>query len=130
MQTIFEAMKNAVFVFIGGGLGSVLRYLISILIPATSFPYATFIVNIIGSFLIGCFVAYNAQTTIGHNNTMFLFLTTGICGGFTTFSTFSKESYMMLQQQQWGFFVSYIVLSIILCLGATALGFYVVKTMN
>lgn len=123
-------MKNAVFVFIGGGIGSVLRYLLSLIIPATAFPYSTMMVNIIGSFLIGCFVAYNSQSEIGHSNTMFLFLTTGICGGFTTFSTFSKESYMMFHQQQWSLFVSYIVLSIILCLGATALGFYVVKTMN
>ncbi len=121
-------MKNTLFVFLGGGIGSVLRYAISILIPwgTTGFPYATFAVNSIGSFLIGLFIAYanTENTNLSTNTTFLLFLTTGICGGFTTFSTFSKESYLFIQQQQWGLFFLYISLTLLVCIGATALGFY------
>ncbi len=119
-------MKNVLYVFLGGGIGSVLRYVLCLLIPSSSFPAATFVVNITGSFLIGLFAAlYGMQPTAqsGHQ-ALLLFLTTGLCGGFTTFSTFSKESYSLIQQQQWPLFFIYVFTSVALCIGGTALGFY------
>jgi CrcB protein len=119
-------MKNVLYVFLGGGIGSVLRYVLSLLISSTIFPVATFVVNITGSFLIGLFAAlYGIQpTTQSGQQALLLFLTTGLCGGFTTFSTFSKESYSLMQQQQWPLFFIYLFTSVALCIGGTALGFY------
>jgi len=124
MKSIFTPMKNIMYIFLGGGIGSVLRYLFSLMIPSSSFPYATFVVNIIGSFMIGLFATMysNQLTQNSGQQAMLLFLTTGLCGGFTTFSTFSKESVALLQQQQWGMCLLYVFLSVVLCLGGTALG--------
>jgi CrcB protein len=122
-------MKNFLLVFLGGGLGSALRYGISFLITTVSFPYATLCVNVVGCFLIGLFMAiYHSHSPqfLGHSSTL-LFFTTGFCGGFTTFSTFSKESFTMLQQQQWGLFFVYVLSSVILCIVATSIGFYLGK---
>ena len=118
-----------VYVFLGGGIGSVLRYVLFLVIPSTSFPYATFIVNVIGSFLIGFLFSFsNTQTeTSTLSATLFLLLTAGLCGGFTTFSTFSKENFVMLQQQQWSMFLIYTLSSLLFCIAATALGFYLSK---
>ena len=122
-------MKNILYVFLGGGIGSVLRYLLFLLIPSTIFPFATFAVNIAGSFLIGLLAGLygmSASMQSSHHG-LLLFLATGLCGGFTTFSTFSKESFGLMQQQQWGLFFVYVFLSVMLCIGGTALGFYLGK---
>lgn len=123
--TIFTMMKNILYVFLGGGIGNALRYLVFLSMPSITFPYATFLVNICGSFLIGLFIALYSENPF-HQSTL-LFLATGICGGFTTFSAFSKESFGMIQAQQWGLLFAYILLSVSLSIGATALGFYVGK---
>lgn len=121
-------MKNALIIFLGGGLGSVVRYLAYLFMPTSAgqFPLSTFIVNVIGSFLIGFFFAKEGLLS-QNSNALFLFLATGFCGGFTTFSTFSKESVILLQNQQWTTFLAYVSLSLALCLGGTAFGFFVGK---
>jgi fluoride exporter len=125
-KTIFTIMKNMLYVFLGGGIGSALRYALFLMIPVTTFPYATFVVNILGSFLIGWLLSfYNSSSAM--SSSIFLLLTTGLCGGFTTFSTFSKEGFLMIQQQQWLQFILYTLSSIIFCLLATAFGFYIGK---
>ena len=82
--------KSAILVFLGGGLGSVCRYLISKALNSrgTNLPWGTFTVNILGSFIIGLLLGIAIKNN-NLNNTTNLILATGFCGGFTTFSTFS-----------------------------------------
>ena len=90
-------LKEIIAVFIGGGIGSSLRYLISkfSFINTASFPYSTFITNIIGCFILGLILGYFLKSN-NQNSLMFTFLTIGICGGFTTFSTFSSEGLTLI----------------------------------
>lgn len=121
-------MKNMILVFVGGGIGSVMRYLINNLstISHHTFPLPTFLVNLCGSLLIGIFMAVFMDGTPTSENWKLL-LISGFCGGFTTFSAFSKESFEMIQNQQWGSFSLYVFLSLAVCMGATALGFHLAK---
>lgn len=92
--------KILICIFLGGGTGSVLRYCVQMAlherIVPYSFPWATFTVNILGSFLIGLFYAWSARFNLSTEIRMLL--TTGLCGGFTTFSTFSNDGVIMLKQ--------------------------------
>lgn len=115
---------NYIAIFIGGGLGSVMRYGVQMLmherITIYNFPWATFTVNIVGSFLIGLFYALSARLNLTAE--LRLFLTAGLCGGFTTFSTFSNDNLELLRQGQWILCLLYITLSIILGVAACLLG--------
>ncbi len=115
-------MKQVLIIFIGGGAGSVLRYLIS---KATNYPdalipYGTFFVNIIGSLLIGLILGY----TIKHNTpgNITLLLATGFCGGFTTFSTFAYENFNYLKSGDYMSFGIYSMLSLSLGIIAVLVG--------
>lgn len=122
-------MKEVILVFLGGGIGSVLRYLVSKSFTGwinNPFPYSTFLVNIIGCFLIGIFLTLPERFdwfTLEYR----LFLATGICGGFTTFSTFSYENFALIKEGDYMYFVSYTILSFAIGLAATFLGMYLVK---
>ena len=119
-------MKNFALVGAGSFAGGVARYLVSLLMKGAGkgFPWATLAVNLAGCFLIGLlwglFTRNNSQ-----DSGLALFLTVGLCGGFTTFSTFSKEALMMLQAGNYTGFASYIALSIIIGLVLVALGYSV-----
>jgi len=104
----------------GGAFGAVFRYLCGLVpIKAESgFPVITFAINIIGAFLIGFIVAVSGKRT-GFDPRLLLFIKVGICGGFTTFSTFSLESLGLLQNGKYGCAVAYIVSSVVLCVFAT-----------
>jgi fluoride exporter len=117
-------MRILLLIGAGGFIGSVARYLtqqgISKILPIV-FPFGTFIVNITGCFLIGVLYAFSDRNNVLSNEWR-LFLTTGFCGGFTTFSTFSMESYSLIREEQYFYFALYAGLSVVLGILATFLG--------
>lgn len=115
-------IKNFLLVGLGGGIGSVLRYATALLVNSKLFPYATLVVNIIGSFIIGVVFALTLREGVLSNNWK-LFLATGICGGFTTFSAFSLENMGLLQSGKYGMAITYIGLSVVVGIAATFLGY-------
>ena len=115
-------IKNFILVGLGGGLGSMLRYAVSISVTVKNFPLGTFAVNIVGSFIIGIVLALSVKDESFLNNWK-VFLATGICGGFTTFSSFSAENVTLFQNGKMGIALLYITLSIVLGIAATWLGF-------
>jgi CrcB protein len=115
-------IKNLLLVGLGGSIGSMARYAATWLIKSKTFPYATLTVNIIGSFIIGMLFAIIIKED-GLTDNWKLFLATGICGGFTTFAAFSLENMGLLQNGKTGMAVIYILLSIVLGVLATFLGY-------
>ncbi len=105
----------------GGALGSMLRYVVALIITNKFFPYTTFIVNILGSLLIGILLGLLLKNSI--SNYGWKFLATGFCGGFTTFSALSLEGFELLQQQRYLIYFLYIFLTITIGLASTYLGF-------
>lgn len=120
-------MKTIFYIFLGGGAGSVLRFLISNytqkLWNVNTFPMGTFIVNLLGCFLIGFFSSYFLKI----DNQLKFLLITGFCGGFTTFSTFSAENYSLWQAGNYGILFLYLILSVVLGILAVILGLQCIK---
>lgn len=118
-------MNNFILVGAGGAAGSMLRYAASLLIGSRLFPFATLTVNITGSFIIGALLGLSLKNTVP--DATWKFVAVGICGGFTTFSAFSLESFRFLQQERYFTFLLYIVVSITLGLAATFAGYLFTK---
>lgn len=105
-------MINTLIVAIGGALGAAARYMAS-LVPVKepfAFPLKTFLVNVIGCFCIGLIAAVVAKHSVSPR--LVLFFKTGVCGGFTTFSTFTLETDVLLKSGQVGIAATYVVLSV------------------
>lgn len=116
-------MFNVIAVFLGGGLGSVLRYLTNLVCP---FP--TVVVNIAGSFIIGFFYVFFMDKA-DISSSLKLAITVGICGGLTTFSTFSLELFKMIEKGGYVQSFGYIILSVLICLLSTGIGAYLAKNI-
>ena len=122
-----ELIKTILAVGAGSFLGGAGRYLVSLAMKGVSkgFPWATLTVNLVGCFLIGLLWGVFSKNGTESSN-LALFLTVGFCGGFTTFSTFSKEALVMLQSGNlWGF-VGYIAVSMVIGIALVALGYFLV----
>ncbi len=121
-------MKNLILVFIGGGFGSVLRYIIGKYLnnPESGIPYGTFAANILGSLLIGIILGLAAKNNALNSNQT-LILATGFCGGFTTFSTFAYENHILLKSGDFTSFAVYTIASFVVGFLAVFLGMFLVK---
>jgi CrcB protein len=116
---------NLISIFIGGGLGSLARYGLSLLFPyREGFPLATFCANIAASFILGLVLGWISKIDAGSSNQLKLFLVTGFCGGFSTFSTFSAETLQLIKAQQWALATIYVLSSVVLSVLLLGLGFY------
>ena len=124
-------MREFLFVFLGGGFGSLLRYSIGLAkdhlrlnplstLGQTIFPWPTLTANVLGCLLIGLF--YSLSSRMGWSDELRLPLTTGLCGGFTTFSTFSNEGLQLLRDGHYSLFAIYLLSTLALGLVAVALG--------
>ena len=110
---------------IGGGIGAIFRYLISIVPLKVSFPVQTFVTNVLGAILIGVVVEVVAGKQVSQNWS--LFWRVGICGGFTTFSTFSLETYNLIEKGNTGIALGYAILSVVLSVIGVFVGRGIVK---
>lgn len=121
-------MLNCIAVGLGGFVGAIARYLLG-LIPVsgfTSFPIITLLINLVGSFFIGVISQIAADHNCS-NSYVTLFLKVGVCGGFTTFSTFALDSSTMFQSGRSISAIIYIILSVVLCVAGAMLGSLVVR---
>lgn len=121
-------MKQLILVFLGGGFGSVLRFIIGKWLnnSENGIPYGTFAANILGSLLIGLILGLAAKNeTLSQSQT--LLLATGFCGGFTTFSTFAYENHVFLKSGDFMSFAIYTVASFVVGFLAVFLGMFLVK---
>jgi CrcB protein len=122
-------VKSFLIAGIGGFLGSGARFLISRYIQiayVSVFPWGTFLVNILGSFLMGIFLGISEKGSFMSPEWR-LFLTVGFCGGFTTFSSLSNDAFLLLQNKEWLRFVIYPAFSFFLGLAAVFLGRAIIK---
>lgn len=125
-------MINYLLVSAGAAIGGALRYGISTYIQKNQsviFPYGTLFVNIIGSFLLGIIMFYlNEKDLIG--NEFRLFLTVGLCGGFTTFSTFSYETLMLIRDSEILLAFYNVILNVVLCLVGIYIAYLISKLIG
>ena len=123
-------MLSTLTVFLGAGLGGSLRHGVNLACGrwcGTEFPIGTLIINVIGCFSMGLLAGWVAFRSGGGQQGLRLFLTTGILGGFTTFSSFSLQNFALIRSEQWLPAIVNIVVSVIACLVAVALGHWVAE---
>jgi fluoride exporter len=113
------------YIAAGGAIGSVARALIGWWLPAGRLPWSTLLVNVLGSLLIGWLIAKFPITA--DNLRLHSFAVVGVCGGFTTFSTFSWQTFEQMQKGQWGLAIANVILSVTLCLLATWVGWRIAR---
>ena len=124
-------LKSLLFVGLGSCCGGMARYLLSRYVQQfteSSFPFGTMAVNVLGCFAIGLFTALFEQYNL-MNTYMKLFLTVGFCGGFTTFSTFMNENYMLLKDGNLASLLFYVGGSIFLGFIMLFLGYWLVREL-
>lgn len=121
---------NALFIFLGGGLGSLCRYYLTFWIDhktSLNFPLGTFTSNVLACFILGLISAYILKHQI--ESSLSLFLVAGFCGGFSTFSSFSKENYQLLSNGDYLPLFLNITISIIIGIAAFFGGLFIFKSL-
>lgn len=123
------SLQSVLAVAIGGAIGSVARFLVgsaSTKLFGLAFPWGTLAINVSGSFLIGVFAeAFALRLDLSQN--WRVFLTVGICGGFTTFSTFSLDSYVLMERGELALAAAYVIGSVVLSIGALFGGLHLMR---
>lgn len=117
-------MKALVLIFVGGGLGSVVRFLLGRWVTGLhnlNFPWGTLVVNVVACFVLGLIVGFADHKQMLSAD-MRIFWAVGFCGGFSTFSTFSYETLLLFQQTAVMSGIVYVIASVAVCLAATATG--------
>ena len=126
------SLLELIYVALGGALGSMLRYALSSLIGkynTTDFPYATFFINITGGFLMGVWIGFMATLLPEKPKEMHLLVAVGVLGGYTTFSTFSLESYTLLEKGLWLQAALYMGGSVVLSIAALFGGLWLLRSV-
>ena len=120
-------IRNILIVGLGGAIGAMMRYGVTLICNAIqwSSDLGTFLVNIIGSFAMGLLVGWSEANST--QTSWLLMATVGICGGFTTFSTFSMQSLSLLQQGKYSMAVLYILGTVMVCIVMAAIGYWIMK---
>ncbi len=121
------------YVAFGGALGSMCRYLVGVFvskIDTGTFPLPTFLINIGGSFLMGIWIGVMALMLPGRAKDLHLLVAIGVLGGFTTFSTFSLESYLLIEKGLWLQAAFYIIGSVTFSIAGLFAGMWLLRTMN
>ena len=121
-------LKSIIWVFFGGGIGSLFRFIVTKYSNKNliSFPIGTSISNLVGCFIIGLLIAYYDRNDIPKKDT-FLFVSVGICGGLTTFSTFILDVFHMIRNENFQTFLYYFSVNFILGFFFICLGFLILK---
>lgn len=120
-------------VFLGGGIGAALRHGVNLVTPrllGNGFPYATLFENITGSLVMGMLAGYFAFRSGGSTQLWRLFLTTGILGGYTTFSTYSLDSILLYERGEIGMATLYALASVALSIGGLAAGLTLMRQLS
>jgi CrcB protein len=127
-------MTSTVLVFLGAGIGGMLRHGVNLVSPrwfGTGFPAGTLLINVLGSGLMGLIAGWLAfRTQGGWSQPIRLFLTTGILGGFTTFSAFSLDAIMLWERGEAGLASAYVIGSVVLSLAALCAGLALIRSLS
>ena len=121
-------IKNILLIFVGGGLGSVCRYLISeiVFFKKFNFPYPTLVTNLIGCLLIGLALGWSIKNS-NSDSSLVIMVTIGFCGGFTTFSSFSQESLVLINNSHYNYLFFYVLSSVLIGILSVFLGLKISK---
>ena len=122
-----QPKMNFLLIFLGGGLGSVCRYGIAYLMHShkLQFPWATILANVLACFVLGALVALSMKNKLSDG--LIFFLMVGFCGGFSTFSTFTNETFQLMATAEYGKAFFNVGLSLLVCLGSLFLGMKIME---